>query len=375
MKLSLVRWALFFALLSYLHISSQNDVYKFTSITYAQGLSQNSVWTLHQDRIGQMWIGTRDGLNKYDGETITVYKHEKNDTTSISNNNILSITEDDKGYIWVGTSFGLNKYDPRKDKFKTYFIQQKNTFLGSNTIHSVKKTSNSELWIGSASGALLYDSKRDVFRSIIENHNILTILETKEGVIYFGTTKGLLLLNRKTTNVLGYTLISGTETLHIQDLMEDKSGAILIATKRKGLLAFNSSKNALEPYFDKMVVTTKVKNVRKLLYDDLGHLWIATYHGLHISKDRNNLFALNSNDNDDKLLNDNFARTLLKDSTGCIWVGNYYEGIYVWSMTNKNFANITKKYSEAGLSFKVVSAIKQYRDNLVFATEGGEFQF
>ena len=109
-------FSLFFALLASFTFA-QNEIYKFNQITGANGLSQNSVVAIHQDKLGQVWIGTRDGLNKYDGVEFKVYRHQKENENSISNNGILCIEEDKDGFIWVGTSFGLNRYDPKKDSF------------------------------------------------------------------------------------------------------------------------------------------------------------------------------------------------------------------------------------------------------------------
>ena len=62
---------------------AQNNIYKFNYITDANGLSQNSVVAIHQDKLGQVWIGTRDGLNKYDGVEFKVYRHQKENENSI----------------------------------------------------------------------------------------------------------------------------------------------------------------------------------------------------------------------------------------------------------------------------------------------------
>ena len=159
--------------------TAQSDVYKFSHITDADGLSQNSVVAIHQDRLGQIWIGTRDGLNKYDGEEFKLYRHKKDNPSSISNNGILCIEEDKNGFIWVGTSFGLNRYDPKKNAFQTYFINRNGNFLGSNMIKVVKQMSNQEIWIGSSNGISIYDEKKDTFQPILEKNNIISILETR----------------------------------------------------------------------------------------------------------------------------------------------------------------------------------------------------
>jgi signal transduction histidine kinase/ligand-binding sensor domain-containing protein/DNA-binding response OmpR family regulator len=351
--------------------SSQNDVYKFSHITDANGLSQNSVVAIHQDKLGQIWIGTRDGLNKYDGEEFKLYRHQKDIKTSISNNGILCIEEDKNGFIWVGTSFGINRYNPQKNNFKTYFINEKRSFLGSNMIWTIKEMSNHELWIGSSSGISVYDEQTDTYKSILEKRNITSILETKSGAIFIGTTKGLLKLTNKIDNKYNFEIINGTEGKFVQDIVENAMCNILIATQAESVLEYNISKNTVQSYFDKTVLEGKNKNVRKLLFDDKGALWMATYSGLQIAKSKQSIIALYNNDNDDKSINDNFIKTLFKDNIGVMWVGTYYGGVNICSDFNKNFINITQKSADVGLSFKVVSSIESWNNQLFFGTEGG----
>ena len=89
----------------------QSNTYRLKNITTVNGLSQSSVIAIHQDLQGQMWFGTRDGLNKFDGSNITVYRNNPKDTLSLCNNDILSIQGDKSGNIWVGTYNGLNCYN------------------------------------------------------------------------------------------------------------------------------------------------------------------------------------------------------------------------------------------------------------------------
>ena len=100
----------------------------------SDGLSQSTVISIHQDKIGQMWFGTRDGLNIYNGSSFKIFRHIPSDTTTISNSDILSLEEDVAGNIWIGTYDGLNKYDPVTNVFKKYFHTSALNSLSNNTI-------------------------------------------------------------------------------------------------------------------------------------------------------------------------------------------------------------------------------------------------
>jgi hypothetical protein len=91
---------------------------RFEHITVEEGLSQNGAYSIIQDSKGFMWFGTQDGLNKYDGTSFTVYKHDPENSASISDNWIWTILEDRQGTLWIGTlSGGLNSYDRELDQF------------------------------------------------------------------------------------------------------------------------------------------------------------------------------------------------------------------------------------------------------------------
>jgi ligand-binding sensor domain-containing protein len=110
-------------LLSVLLISAhaQTEKIKFDHLSVKEGLSHGNVWGIHQDRLGFIWIGTEDGLNRYDGYSFTIFRNEPTGSLSISNNFIHCIAEDAAGNIWLGTQGGLNVYDRASNSLRTFF--------------------------------------------------------------------------------------------------------------------------------------------------------------------------------------------------------------------------------------------------------------
>ncbi|AJR04530.1 hybrid sensor histidine kinase/response regulator transcription factor [Siansivirga zeaxanthinifaciens] len=349
---------------------AQKSNYNFNHITNSDGLSQNSIMAVHQDNLGQIWIGTKDGLNKYDGTEFTVFRHEKDNPTSISNNGIECIEQDSSGFIWVGTAFGLNKFDPKTNIFKSYFLNNNQSVLGNNMIIAIRQLSNQEIWVCHFGGVSIYDASKDNFFRISNLQLPSCIVETKDGAIYIGTNKGLYQFFKK-GSAYQMELIPHSEGFNINDLLESKNGNILLATKTKSVLEYNIHNKKIQPYFKESEIDKKSKNVRKLIYDDNGLLWVATFNGLHIVDEDRNINALYHDGNNNKSLNDNFIKTVFKDNIGTIWVGTYYGGLNIYNRFNNNFVNITKNSYEKGLSFRVVSSIVNYKNLLLFGTEGG----
>ena len=103
--------------------------YNFKNITVEDGLSQSTVETIYQDSKGYIWIGTNDGLDRYNGYDFKYYKHDKDNENSISNNYIVDIIEDKDGYIWVSTINGLSRINVEKDEIKNYYTENDKIFL------------------------------------------------------------------------------------------------------------------------------------------------------------------------------------------------------------------------------------------------------
>ena len=134
---------------------SQNQSLEFEHIGTAEGLSQINVNCIIQDSRGFMWIGTRDGLNKYDGYKFTVYSHSFQDENTLSNNQISDLVEDRDGNIWIATLDGLNKYERKSGRFIRYLHHDHNpNNVSSNSINKVALDSYGNLWVATQKGGL-----------------------------------------------------------------------------------------------------------------------------------------------------------------------------------------------------------------------------
>src|SRR5689334_8688286 len=132
-----------------------ND-FRFTHLTTSDGLSQSNVKAILQDRRGFMWFATRDGLNRYDGNTFVTYKHNPSDPASLSANFIFDLMEDDQGYLWIATlSGGVNKFDPTTERFTHYRHDPNNpNTLARDSVESIVRDSHGYLWFGTADSGL-----------------------------------------------------------------------------------------------------------------------------------------------------------------------------------------------------------------------------
>ncbi|WP_298338958.1 two-component regulator propeller domain-containing protein [uncultured Algibacter sp.] len=367
-----------FSLLLYLSLCavcfSQTPSYNFSHLTTLDGLSQSAVIAIHQDKLGQIWIGTRDGLNKYDGTKFTIYRNKEDDSKSISNNDILSIEEDEEGFLWIGTYNGLNKYNPKTDKFTRYFHTQKNTSLVNNTIWTVKTFSNGEVWAGTSGGLAIFNKTTNKFNNYLNTvgkpiaKQVMSILKISDSEIFVGTGAGIYKVGRL-RETLNFELLEGSETFFVQDLVKGLGENLLVATRNKSVLSYNLEQEDFTNFLD--LNTFNTNNVRQLLFDDNENLWVGSYNGLKIINTDKTITTLNSDIDRQNSLSKNSVKCLFKDKKGSVWVGTYYGGVNIWDETNANFSNITQNQIGKGLNYTVVSSIEKYKNDMFFGTEGG----
>lgn len=132
-------------------VSAQKSGAVFYHFTTKNGLSCNRSTAIIQDSRGFYWIGTEDGLNRFDGSSCRVFRNIKNDSASISNNNCSNILEDAEGNIWIATHMGVNRYNYKEDKFERFFLHHpKVSFDRTNIIRGLQKDEQGNIWISSA---------------------------------------------------------------------------------------------------------------------------------------------------------------------------------------------------------------------------------
>ena len=360
------------------NVFSQNK-YRLKNISTTDGLSQSSVIAIHQDKLGQMWFGTRDGLNKYDGSKFTIFRNDVTNKYSISNNDILSIEEDNTGKIWVGTYNGLNCYDPVTNRFTRYLHTKTNHTISSNAIWSIKEIGD-EMWFGTSKGLTIYNKKTKAFTSVfhsdtdnttVPSNNIITILKSRKGEIWIGTTKGLCqLTSRKNGKFLfkNYPL-NAVDLLNIQAITEDTEGNLWIGTKNKGLLKFDKTTNRFTSFLSDEKYKEINTDIRSLAFDKQGSLWIGAYDGIYILGKDKSIQKINNSNNSSGI---DKVKSIFIDQKGSVWIGCYYKGVNIWDISNVNFSNYNQNSKKIPMSFDVVSSIiADKNQNVYFGTEGG----
>jgi ligand-binding sensor domain-containing protein len=203
---------------------------KFTHLTANDGLSQDNIVAILQDHRGFMWFGTGDGLNRYDGNAVVVYKNNPNDPASLSANFIRDLIEDDHGYLWLVVYPGVNKFDPTTERCTRYLHDPNNAnSLSGESVWSITRDSRGYLWFATADSGL--DRFEPATETFVHYRNdsdgqfvgwITRVIEDGHGDIWFVGERGLFHLNLQTGQITRPPGI--IKHLSADDLYEDNAG-------------------------------------------------------------------------------------------------------------------------------------------------------
>ncbi|MDW5288116.1 two-component regulator propeller domain-containing protein [Formosa sp. PL04] len=357
----------------------QANDFHFKHLSVPDGLSNISVIAMEQDDQGQMWFGTRNGLNKYNGNEFVVYRNNPADSTSISDSDILSVLEDKTGDIWVGTYHGLNKYDPVKNVFKRYFQTEKPNSLCNNVIICSKEMPNGEIWFGTANGISIYSKIRDDFINInysegnssgLPYKNIQRIFLDSNNQVWVATASGFAkLIKREDTEFVfkHFKWEQSVQDLFIQDVIEIKPHLLGLATKYNGFVLFNTIEEKF--IINEYPEISANSDIRVLKSASDGNIWLGTAHGVKIITPFNKVIDVKKNKVNSSGLSQNFIKSIFKDNNESIWLGTYSGGVNIWNEANENFVNLKNHNNNNNV---VNTIIADGNSNLYFGTEGGD---
>ncbi|MGL5346223.1 MAG: ligand-binding sensor domain-containing protein [Peptostreptococcaceae bacterium] len=364
----LVILTILISIMSITKIEAYQDSIQFNNITIDDGLSQATCEVLFQDSDGFIWIGTNDGLNRYNGYNFKAYKYSEEDDESIANNYILGIKEDKDKNIWVATINGLSKINTKTDKITNYYDSKEKGNLSNYNIADVLVTKDNKVVVGTANGLNIYDETKDKFYRVLHNKNDMTsqdiysLDQDEYGNIWVGTYNGLNKIDIKSGKVTKFYNNEDESSLSENTIYKvycDQNGYVWVGT-------FNSGVNKIDIKTNEITRYSNLRNdnkslpgnyVRNILRDNDGTIWIGTDNGLAKYNKNNETFTTYKHDlgNRYSLLN-NAVYSIMQDRVGLVWVGTY-EGISIFNPNNNIEHYSNNPYAKNPLSGGAIHGI------------------
>jgi signal transduction histidine kinase/ligand-binding sensor domain-containing protein/DNA-binding response OmpR family regulator len=384
-------------LIAFQSVLAQSVIFK--SFSDENGLSGSDVNCVMQDRKGFIWIGTENGLDRFDGNDFKVFRQQHNSESTLSDNSVWSLCEDDKGNIWIGTKQGvLNKYDPTTEKFSHIKLGSFNSVEASITCITQDRDRN--LWIGTYSqGLFLLDAitgkteewkYNPNYKNGIRNTYITSILQDADGFIWISTYNGLNRFDPQNPDkgvIKNYSSTENPNTINdnlvwrVNQSQTDKN--ILWICTAKGLCSYNIKTGIFTRL--NVIAETPSQFSNSFAYaveqNVFGQniLWAATYGGLFkidLNTKKSEQFISDKNSSNGLLSNQ--ISQLLLDRSGVLWIVTD-KGLNNYSMHAQKFNKMlmqkeTDKYFDAFLNSDVKSIAANDDNSCYLATSEGLFK-
>jgi len=318
-----------------------------------------------------MWFGTRNGLNRFDGNVFKVFQNKLSDKNSIGSNSIFSLLEDRKAQLWVGTYRGIYIYNPEKENFKPF------TLIPQGEVRYLKRDGHQNIWIVSDLNLYCYNERTEKVSAFkLKNDQTITIQLAANSTLWAGTSRGILRkFNPATGRFTDFELndYSSKKITGLQEIYPIGDTSLLIGTMDKALL-FNYKRGTLKDIFAGRQNLTDI-HIHVIFHDvDDDNYWLGTEAGLYIFNLQNRkLSVVQKQYSNPYAITDNIVSSICQDAEGGIWIGTYFGGINYYSKQYNNFKKYFPEPDVNSLSGNIVHEIThdQYGHLWIGTEDGG----
>jgi len=361
MKKTIALLALFYIALYSAKSHAQVQDRYFRNISVDKGLSQSSVFAIQQDTLGFIWIGTQDGLNRYDSKGFKVYRPIKDVKNSLQSYYIRSLFTDHKGQLWVGGNKGISVYNYNTDSFKNYPLPRS---IGEWYIASITEDSNHKIWATSITGEVFVLSPESQNFTAIKfnasSHEIKEIayIGLWQKQIILGTNVGLFKLHPDTHQLVKIDL--GTKKPYVNDVFIDGKN-LWAVTEGNGVINYNAENGKTTSLLHSSASNSIADdNVRCVGKDTEGNIWFGTFRGLSIFNPKTNSFTNYYHQiTQPYTISQNSVRCFFRDKQNGIWLGTYYGGLNYYHKNDIKFNLLSQNSGKPSLNDEVIGVIKQ----------------
>jgi len=399
------------------------DIFRFEHFNSSNGLSQNTVSSLLCDNKGYLWIGTMNGLNRYDGYQFKIYK-DNIENPLLTNNRIIDLWQDDQEFIWLKTYDNYFHYlNPKTEKFKT--LPEYSAHINNRTNHAscFRQQSTNSIWVGTSNGGiyhLKFDSTQENYSQLhftdkgrfsISNNKVSFIYTSKDSSVWIGTEKGLNLLSKQDYDAQSYhfqhyfinhsfnsaielndqlwfgsdqgiliynkstssfTILDKSNTPaikvnEIERLYISKSGVVIVSLAENGAIAFNANDNTWKK------IDTHGKNILDIYFDKRNNAWITAKElgltRLNLDNFKSNFYNLTKTTY--RSITDLERHVFYEDQDSNLWIGLHGSGLHLYNYELDQFKGYINDINDPNsLSSNIVHAIIEDSSGIIWLGTG-----
>jgi len=324
--------------------------FKFDHFTVDDGLSQGTIIALFQDQQGYIWMGTEDGLNRFDGYDFVTYSPSYPERNLVGRK-VNTITADLQGNLWVGTNNGISWLPANSETFIPITVSN-STALTNNIINILLASNSHKMWIGTNDGLFYADQNNQIQRfklNLKQQPAILSLLQFSPNKLWIGTIKGVfeLLISTGNTQLLQVDINKEVnQSLIASKLYQGSQSGIWLGTRGNGLYHYLAQRGQFIHYDSTTSPAFPENTVYAMAEDNKGRLWLdSDSHGA-ILYHKNDTFEMIKHDVlDPKSISNNSIGAIFRDREGNMWVGTNRGGINLHRPITEYFSHIKESVS------------------------------
>lgn len=332
LSLGVIIFILVFTDIAAVYAREKTNVLSFDSFTLADGLPNNQVQCITQDSRGWIWLGTSQGLSRFDGYRFINFLSDPNDTTTLSGTLVRTVFEDSRGNLFVGTeNGGLNLFDRKKERF-SHPLKNNPEFRGREvSVNTITEDNNGNLYLGTDRNLLLLDKEWHLKKIVPENNpgadrfagSFIRMLNTDLlGMVWIATSDGLFVYNPSANIINSVELpLVNRQSREVFEIFRDDDGRMWIGTYSNGLFVIDPATGATD-HLSLQPAIERTETIRAISKGKLGDYWIGTRGGLYVysgTKGVTDFFR--HDDRDSRSLANNSVLDIFHDNRGGTWIG------------------------------------------------------
>ncbi len=345
---------------------------RFNHLTTAEGLSNDSVFSILQDRHGFLWFGTQAGLNRYDGYRVTQYRHDPRGPNSLPGDFVHNLLEDRRGAIWTGDGI-LSRFDPQTGKFTQFALPHQDASGGRPlSIQRMCEDRSGFLWLGMSGGPnlLRFDPGTGTFKAFdisaslsAESEHPVGMYADPSGILWLGAGRGLIRFDPASGASKRYAYDDpNSSALSVRSIAQDRAGNLWLATTEGGRNFFDPAAGVFERRWAPVPREHFATETNAILAGADGVIWLGKSDGLEVFDPATGAHTILRHNAADRFsLSANEIQSLAVDREGSLWVGTKPGGVDRFSPASLQFGAWRRNSDDPrGFSDDNVRAI--YRD-------------
>ncbi len=365
-----VPYIYFLLLIPWLSLLGQKPYLQFEYYTSAQGLSQNSVYAIIQDKQGFMWFATQDGLNRFDGYGFKIFRNE-NHLKSTASNYIYSMAGDAHGRIWIGTTTGLAIFDPKNSSYTDVEITR------DTEINQVLRATDGSMWVAiNKLGIFHFSSDGETlghYLNELVSPEITFLYEDNKKRIWAGSANRGISIYNPTTGTFSALKDPALQKITVSAIRMTPGGEIWIGSRQNGLLRYRESSHTFESVTADGQSGLSSNNIKYIFTDSKKRIWIASEEGLNLFNEKQQIFYnYNYDQADPNGLSNDDINFIFEDRSGALWIAMNNTGICRYSPNLTYFKNYDAQSNGSFLPSNIVWSFYEDDDGeLLIGTENG----